>query len=59
MRTLHVIFATWIILTMSNNCDAKAWRGIVPLKSTRADVERLLGTPTVDSAHLLSSGQHG
>ncbi|HKC65387.1 MAG TPA: hypothetical protein VKB86_17225 [Pyrinomonadaceae bacterium] len=25
--------------------DAKEWRGLVPLKSTRADVERLLGKP--------------
>lgn len=25
--------------------QAKSWRGIVPLKSTRADVERLLGVP--------------
>jgi hypothetical protein len=25
--------------------QAKEWRGIVPLKSTRADVERLLGKP--------------
>ena len=25
--------------------QAKAWRGITPLKSTRADVERLLGKP--------------
>jgi hypothetical protein len=25
--------------------EAKSWRGIVPLKSTRADVERLLGKP--------------
>jgi hypothetical protein len=25
--------------------EAKGWRGIVPLKSTRADVERLLGLP--------------
>lgn len=26
--------------------EAKGWRGIVPLHSTRADVERLLGPPT-------------
>lgn len=31
------------------NVQAEAWRGIVPLKSTRADVERLLGRP----------GEHG
>ena len=27
------------------NVQAEAWRGIEPLKSTRADVERLLGKP--------------
>jgi hypothetical protein len=46
MRTLHIIFATWIFLTVADSCNAKAWRGIVPLKSTRADVERLLGPST-------------
>jgi len=46
MRLLHIIFATWIVLTLADCCNAKAWRGIVPLKSTRADVERLLGRPT-------------
>src|SRR5258708_39250334 len=27
---------------------AKPWRGIVPLHSTRADVERLFGKPNID-----------
>lgn len=27
---------------------AKEWRGIVPLHSTRSDVERLLGPPSID-----------
>jgi hypothetical protein len=29
---------------------AKAWRGIVPLHSTRADVEKLLGRPTFEDS---------
>jgi hypothetical protein len=29
--------------------EAKEWRGIVPLHSTRADVERVLGPPVSDS----------
>ena len=33
-----------LILT-AVEADARGWRGIVPLKSTRADVERLLGLP--------------
>lgn len=30
---------------LTRTATAKEWRGIVPLKSTRADVERLLGKP--------------
>jgi hypothetical protein len=35
--------AVWLFFT--NVVTAKEWRGILPLKSTRADVERLLGKP--------------
>lgn len=31
--------------SMDESSKAKGWRGIVPLHSTRADVERLLGLP--------------
>jgi hypothetical protein len=34
-----------LILSLVNLSSAKEWQGIVPLKSTRADVERLLGAP--------------
>lgn len=37
------LFVFLLLPTM--NPQAKEWRGIVPLKSTRADVERLLGSP--------------
>lgn len=30
-------------------CQTNVWNGIVPLKSTRADVEKILGKPTPDS----------
>lgn len=33
------------LLLMPKCASAKAWRGIVPLHSTRADVEKLLGPP--------------
>lgn len=33
------------LLLLPAGVQAKEWRGIVPLKSTRADVERLLGPP--------------
>ena len=34
-----------IIVALAFVAQAKGWRGIVPLHSTRADVERLLGPP--------------
>src|ERR1044072_2921350 len=34
-----------LILALTFVVQAKGWRRIVPLHSTRADVERLLGTP--------------
>ena len=34
-----------LILALNFVVQAKGWRGIVPLHSTRADVEQLLGTP--------------
>lgn len=41
-KALGLIFIT---LILTQNTEAKDWRGIVPLRSTRADVERLLGQP--------------
>ena len=46
MRIIHVVLAGWMLITVSNTCFGKEWRGITPLKSSRADVERLLGRPT-------------
>jgi hypothetical protein len=43
-----VLASTLIILLFAGCAKAKEWRGIVPLHSTRADVERLLGTPAID-----------
>src|SRR5689334_7259730 len=40
-----------LLLVMSATSQAKPWRGIIPLKSTRADVERLLGTPNAKYGH--------
>jgi hypothetical protein len=36
----------FVLLASVSVSSAKAWRGIVPLHSTRADVERILGKPT-------------
>ena len=40
-----VIFCVWLMLTAGTS-SAQGWRGLVPLHSTRQDVERLIGTPT-------------
>ncbi len=34
-----------VVLFSAGSLAAKDWRGILPLHSTRADVERLLGPP--------------
>jgi hypothetical protein len=35
----------WLIVALVTTAKARAWRGIVPLHSTRADVRRILGKP--------------
>lgn len=46
MKTLLKAFAcSCFTLSLVVAADAKEWRGITPLRSTRADVERLLGEP--------------
>ena len=44
--SLSVIGIFLALVVGATNVRAEAWRGIEPLKSTRADVERLLGEPT-------------
>src|SRR5215216_2535993 len=42
-----------ILLLAATAASARTWRGIEPLHSTRADVERLLGPPNFDkSSHM-------
>src|SRR5258705_2334459 len=44
MKTkITILFLCGLILTYVPRANAKEWRKIVPLQSTRADVERLLG----------------
>ena len=45
MRILSLIIWTLVLMWPSSQ-DTKGWRGIVPLRSTRADVEALLGQGT-------------
>lgn len=42
---LSIIAGPLVALTLAAPPPAKEWRGITPLRSTRADVERLLGPP--------------
>jgi hypothetical protein len=42
---LRIIFAILALAIFEQHLFAREWRGILPLKSTRADVERLLGKP--------------
>ena len=37
------------LLLMFTCCQSNIWNGIVPLRSTRSDVEKILGLPTPDS----------
>src|SRR5215207_8723933 len=47
MRLWTLLTVTAIIFLLSNSVAAKAWSGIEPLHSTRADVERLFGSKVV------------
>src|SRR6266404_3297047 len=52
MRTLtKTAFGVLIAFFSAQSVFAKEWRGIMPLRSVRADVERLLGTPSQGSAY--------
>lgn len=45
-----VIAALFMVVAAVPHASAKEWRGIVPLLSTRADVERVLGRPAKQPA---------
>lgn len=42
---VSIIAGPLVALALASTTPAKEWRGITPLRSTRADVERLLGPP--------------
>src|SRR5690349_3773129 len=42
---LKIVFSLVVLVFFEQQLYAAVWRGIVPLKSTRADVERFLGKP--------------
>lgn len=47
MKLLTVLIVLLIVFSNCNSVEAKPWRGIEPLRSTRADVERLIGSKVV------------
>jgi hypothetical protein len=47
MTILQTILATLLMATTCGQQQPKGWRGIVPLRSTRAEVIRLLGQPNI------------
>lgn len=51
MISKQIFLAVCVVLLSINSAAAKSWRGIEPLHSTRADVERLLGRPTEDKSY--------
>ena len=50
MTSKQIILGACVVLLTINSASAKSWRGIEPLRSTRADVQRLLGTPVDDKS---------
>jgi hypothetical protein len=44
----RIIICLILVLLAAGTLEAKEWRGIIPLHSSRTDVERLLGPPTMD-----------
>src|SRR5690242_15498437 len=47
MKARNCFVVVVLLLLSSFSIDAKSWRGIEPLHSTRADVERLLGSKVI------------
>lgn len=41
--SIKIILSFWLVIAAAGLSNGKEWHGIVPLHSTRADVERLLG----------------
>ena len=46
---LSIVACTLLAAALSPQPPGKGWRGIEPLRSTRADVERLLGRPETEA----------
>ena len=51
---VNLILSCCCFLAISFTIHAESWRGITPLRSTKTDVERLLGKPTETTDKLLT-----
>src|ERR1041384_5570844 len=49
----RIMLNLFLLIVVCSNAQAKEWRGIVPLHSTRTDVERLLGPPKTDRTDMI------
>lgn len=45
MSIIKLLTIVLLLQTSASNVQERSWRGIMPLHSTRADVERVLGAP--------------
>ncbi len=57
-KLVGVIFLIISLCLITQTIKAKEWNGIVPLKSSRADVEKLLGKPDENGGYKIK-GQYG
>src|SRR5258706_6534102 len=54
MNITNIILSLCFVIVAASLSHGKEWRGIVPLHSTRTDVERLLGPPAEKKNELMS-----
>lgn len=54
---MKITFAVMLIVVSCWGVDAKGWKGIVPLHSDRADVEKLLGAPSGECKCFYDTGR--
>src|SRR5437870_3119497 len=47
--SVHLVLVLPVLMFLSGNVAAASWNGIEPLKSRRADVERILGKPASEA----------
>jgi hypothetical protein len=50
IKPQSLVIASSLIFLCAAIADAKGWKGIVPLRSTRAQVEQILGPPTEEDS---------